>query len=128
MTVKRGKYQSEDASIHYLDWGGEGPPLILIHATGFLAALWQPIAEHLSSTFRVIAMDQRGHGDSDKPASGYTFELFADDLQRLIEELELEPADAPRRRRDVLLNLEIAGEPDSRAHRIPENKSTALTA
>jgi pimeloyl-ACP methyl ester carboxylesterase len=90
MTPKRGKYQSEDASIHYLDWGGEGPPLILIHATGFLAALWQPIAEQLSSTFRVIAMDQRGHGDSDKPARGYTFELFADDLQRLIEELELE--------------------------------------
>ena len=90
MTVKQGVYESEGASIHYLDWGGDGPPLVLIHATGFLAALWQPIAEQLSSTFRVVAMDQRGHGDSDKPAGGYTFELFADDLQLLIEELELD--------------------------------------
>lgn len=90
MTVKPGVYESAGASIHYLDWGGDGQPLILIHATGFLAALWQPIAEQLSSSFRVIAMDQRGHGNSDKPSRGYTFELFADDLQRLIEELQLE--------------------------------------
>lgn len=90
MTVEQGVYDSEGTSIHYLDWGGQGPPLILIHATGFLAALWQPIAEKLSSTFRVIAMDQRGCGNSDKPTGGYTFDLFSDDLQRLIEELELE--------------------------------------
>ncbi len=90
MTAKHGVYESEGASIRYLDWGGEGPPLILIHATGFLAALWRPIAEQLADPFRVIAVDQRGHGDSDKPTGGYTFDLFADDLQRLIHVLELE--------------------------------------
>lgn len=90
MTVREGDFVSDGASLHYLDWGGSGPPLILIHATGFLAALWRPIAERLSNTFRVVALDQRGHGDSDKPADGYTFERFADDMQRLIEELDLE--------------------------------------
>ncbi|MCH8009573.1 MAG: alpha/beta hydrolase, partial [Chloroflexi bacterium] len=94
MTVSEGAIDSHGVSIHYLDWGppagSGGPPLILIHATGFLAALWRPIAEQLSSTFRVVAMDQRGHGDSDKPADGYTFELLADDTQRLITELGLE--------------------------------------
>ncbi len=93
MTVRKGTFDSHGANIHYLDWGlseGDGPPIILLHATGLFAALWRPIAEQLSSRFRVVAMDQRGHGDSDKPADGYTFELLADDTQRLIEELGLE--------------------------------------
>ena len=90
MTVQEGAVDSDGTAIHYLDWGGDGPPLILIHATGFLAALWRPIAEQLAGRFRVVAVDQRGHGDSDKPPDGYRFEAFATDLQRLIEALELE--------------------------------------
>src|SRR3990170_3093881 len=95
MSVRQAVVSSGDVALHYLDWGQPvgghaAPPLILIHATGFLAALWRPIAERLASRFRVIAVDQRGHGDSDKPSDGYRFELFADDLQRLIEDLELE--------------------------------------
>ena len=90
MPVREGTIDSAGTAIHYLDWGGDGPPLILIHATGFLAALWRPIAEQLAGRFRVVAPDQRGHGDSDKPPDGYRFEAFATDLQRLIEALELE--------------------------------------
>ncbi len=63
---------------------------MLLHATGFLAALWRPIAERLAERYRVIAIDERGHGDSEKPRNGYTFETFADDLQRVIEALELD--------------------------------------
>ncbi len=90
MSVREGAIDSDGTAIHYFDWGGDGPPLILIHATGFLAALWRPIAERLAGRFRVIAVDQRGHGDSDKPVNGYRFEAFAADLQRVIEVLELE--------------------------------------
>jgi lipase len=62
--------------LHYLLWRSatEGhasfPPLVLLHATGFLARLWQPVAEALASRFDVYAYDTRGHGDSDKPAIG----------------------------------------------------------
>jgi len=90
MGVREGTIESDGAALHYLDWGGPGPPLILLHATGFLAALWRPIAEPLSARFRIVAFDQRGHGDSDKPADGYHFEAFADDFQRVIEALKLE--------------------------------------
>jgi len=90
MHPSSGTVDADETAIHLLDWGGSGPPLILIHATGFLAALWRPIAERLASRFRVIAIDQRGHGDSDKPPSGYSFEIFARDLQYVIEALELE--------------------------------------
>jgi len=62
--------------LHYLLWRTptEGrasfPPLILLHATGFLAHLWQPVAEKLATRFDVYALDMRGHGDSDKPEPG----------------------------------------------------------
>lgn len=87
---------ADGVALHCLDWGqpaggpGAAPPLVLLHATGFLAALWRPIAERLANRFRVVAVDQRGHGESDKPAGGYTFEAFARDLQHVIEALELE--------------------------------------
>ena len=96
MPVREGRVDNDGPAIHYLDWGppsgalGAGQPLILIHATGFLAVLWRPIAERLASRFRVIAMDQRGHGDSAPSPDGYSFEAFAADLQRLIKALELE--------------------------------------
>lgn len=90
MSLREGAIDNDGVAIHYTDWGGAGPPLILLHATGFLAALWRPVAERLASRFRVVAVDQRGHGDSGKPADGYRFETFADDLQRLIEGLALE--------------------------------------
>jgi pimeloyl-ACP methyl ester carboxylesterase len=87
MPVREGAVDSGGVAIHYLDWGGGGPPLVLVHATGFLAALWRPIAEQLSARFRVVAFDQRGHGDSDLPTGGYDFETYATDLQRVIEAL-----------------------------------------
>jgi pimeloyl-ACP methyl ester carboxylesterase len=93
MPVRAGAVDSDGVSIHYLDWEAPAPgapPLVLLHATGFLAVMWRPIADRLAARFRVIAVDQRGHGDSGKPPDGYTFEVFADDLQRLIDALGLE--------------------------------------
>ena len=59
MTVREGTVDSGGVKLHYLDWGGDGPPLIVLRATGFLAKLWQPMAEQLASRYRVAAYDQR---------------------------------------------------------------------
>jgi pimeloyl-ACP methyl ester carboxylesterase len=77
-------------NLHYLDWGGAQPPALLLHATGFLSAVWGPIAEGLSQRYRVLALDQRGHGDSDKPGSGYHRLDFVADLRAFLDALELE--------------------------------------
>jgi pimeloyl-ACP methyl ester carboxylesterase len=68
--------------IALLDWGGDGPPLLAHHANGFCAALWAPVAERLAPYFRVIAMDARGHGDSQRPVGreSYRWHQFAEDL------------------------------------------------
>ncbi|MDP3769202.1 MAG: alpha/beta hydrolase [Dehalococcoidia bacterium] len=88
--MREGFVEGDGATIHYLDWAGDGRPLLLLHATGFLSALWRPIADRLAGRYRVVAVDQRGHGDSDKPEAGYRFDTFAADLQRVIDALEIE--------------------------------------
>jgi pimeloyl-ACP methyl ester carboxylesterase len=83
--------------LHYVEWGGDAPPLVLLHATGFLARLWEPIASELSARFHVYACDARGHGDSDKPAlsgvegsaEGYGWEGLAADLRGFLDTLGL---------------------------------------
>jgi pimeloyl-ACP methyl ester carboxylesterase len=81
--------------LHYLRWreGGERGPIILNHATGFLAALWQPIAERLAAAgYEAIAYDARGHGDSDKPEpteENYHWQRFVDDLDAFLTKLDL---------------------------------------
>ncbi|MBI4307615.1 MAG: alpha/beta hydrolase [Chloroflexi bacterium] len=78
-------------TIHYLDWGGNGPPVLLCHATGFVSAVWSRLAAALVQCgFRPIAPDTRGHGLSDKPSSGYSWLIFAEDIRCFIEALALQ--------------------------------------
>src|SRR5581483_5913731 len=65
------------------------PALVCAHATGFCGAVWQPIAEAFRDRFRVIAFDERGHGDSDKPADAYAWSDFVRDLAGLLDALAL---------------------------------------
>ena len=50
--------------LHYLDWGGAGRPLILVHGLDRHAHTFDHVAPHFRSRFRVIAVDMRGHGES----------------------------------------------------------------
>jgi pimeloyl-ACP methyl ester carboxylesterase len=51
--------------LHYLDWGGTGDPIVILHATGFFGRMYRPFAEALSAIGHTFTLDQRGHGDSD---------------------------------------------------------------
>src|SRR5437870_4209238 len=75
--------------LHYLAWSENGPPIVLVHATGFHSYVWKPVAQGLSRDFQVLAIDQRGHGDSDKPESGYSWDLFAEDFFQFLTALRL---------------------------------------
>ena len=55
-----------DGKIHYLDWGGSGPHVHLLHANGFCAGTYSPFVKHLIDDLHVIASDVRGHGGSDQ--------------------------------------------------------------
>ena len=81
-------------NIHYLDWGGDsGRNLLLVHGQGGNAHNWDHIAEALRDEFRVIAIDQRGHGDSDHAREGYGVDKFAADLAEFVEKTGIAPCD-----------------------------------
>ena len=52
-----------------LDWGGDGPPLLLLHPNGFCAGLFDPLAQALRGEYRLVGVDLRGHGTSEAPSS-----------------------------------------------------------
>ncbi|MEU2542702.1 alpha/beta fold hydrolase [Streptomyces iakyrus] len=48
------------------DWGGSGPPVVLLHGLAGHAGAWDCLARDLSPRHRVVAVDQRGHGASER--------------------------------------------------------------
>lgn len=80
----RGAGGVEIATWHY---GGDGPPLLLAHATGFHGRCWIPFAAELSDRFDVWALDHRGHGASGKSPDGRydDWSLLVDDLLAVID-------------------------------------------
>ena len=78
--------------LHYLDWGGEGEPLVLIHGLGDSPHLFDDLAPLLTDRFRVVAYARRGHGDSDAPAGPYDLATLVEDLRQLLDELGIERA------------------------------------
>lgn len=85
---------TDGVTIPVHDLGGDGPPLLLAHATGFHARVWQPCAEHLRD-FHCFAPDLRGHGDSVVPDGvGFSWHGFADDLLAVVDALGLDHVQA----------------------------------
>jgi pimeloyl-ACP methyl ester carboxylesterase len=73
------------------DLGGDGPPLLLCHATGFHGLVWTPLAEHLRGRFRLWSLDFRGHGTSSGPTGrGFEWEGFGEDVLAVVDALGLE--------------------------------------
>ena len=77
-------------SFHYRDWGGSGQAIVLVHGLASNCRIWDLVAPILSEGFRVVAIDQRGHGQSFKPDSGYDFATVTADLDGFIGKLGIE--------------------------------------
>lgn len=94
---------SRGFALHYVEWGAPtAPPVILLHGITGHARTWDTLAEALAPQWRVLALDQRGHGDSEPAPDGdYTPGAMADDLEAF--------ADALGYRRFTLLGLSMGG-------------------
>jgi len=75
-------------TIHVLDWGGQGPPAVLLHGGSLTARTWDYVALALRADFRLVALDMRGHGASDW-AHDYSMESFASDVMAVIDGLAI---------------------------------------
>jgi pimeloyl-ACP methyl ester carboxylesterase len=95
MSFTRKNVEVNEIQLSYLEWNQEGkekPPLLLLHGLADLALVWTNLGEYLSDRYHIIAPDMRGHGDSTKPESGYSFTESINDLEALMEYLNWESA------------------------------------
>src|SRR5258708_33729667 len=86
-------------TLHYLDWGpADAPPVVLLHGITGHARVWDYLAERLVPGRRVLALGQRGPGDSDAaPDDDYRVGTMADDVAALAGGLGLDRLALPGR-------------------------------
>ncbi len=82
---------SDGGRIHAVERGA-GPPIVLLHGVTLGVATWASQLHHLADRHRVIAVDQRGHGQSLHGADGHLLERLADDLIEVLAALEVSGA------------------------------------
>lgn len=86
-----GFIDTGSVTLHVRQWPGEKRPFLLLHGLSSNSRTWSQVAAHLSAAGHpVTAVDQRGHGRSDKPATGYDFASITTDLADLIAALKVE--------------------------------------
>lgn len=92
MVYTRKNLNLSEIQLSYLEWQpkenqDKKQPLLLLHGLADSALVWLNLGEYLADKYHIVAPDMRGHGESEKPESGYSFEKTIDDLEALIENL-----------------------------------------
>ena len=90
---KHIQVQTSDPEVKInLRYGGNGPPILLIHGNPLTHVHWHLVAPRLAKDFTVVAVDLRGYGDSGKPRgkedhSNYSFRRMAQDQVEVMQHL-----------------------------------------
>ncbi len=84
-------FDASEARISYFEWGDAAAPVILLaHATGFHARVWDKTIAALPEGFRVIAIELRGHGRSEYSKPLESWRIIAQDVRELVQALSLQ--------------------------------------
>jgi non-heme chloroperoxidase len=87
--INVGQENSTTIELYYEDHGS-GKPVVLIHGWPLSGASWEKqTAALLAAGHRVITYDRRGFGKSSQPATGYDYDTFAEDLNKVVTALDL---------------------------------------
>jgi pimeloyl-ACP methyl ester carboxylesterase len=91
--LTRRVHLATGVTVPYLEQGDpEAAAVLLLHAWVESSACFDRLLQVVPPTLRVFAMDQRGHGDADKPADGYALVNFADDVEAFMDVVGLQSA------------------------------------
>lgn len=85
--AKRSVAELSQVAIGYSEGPNHGPPLLLIHGLTVRRESFAPVAVELMKNFHVFAIDQRGHGQSGHPDTGYTLTNYSNDAAEFIEKV-----------------------------------------
>ena len=114
---------------HFVEWGeSAAPPIVLLHGLSSMGRIWDTLARALHDRYRLIALDQRGHGETSWPAEpAYATEDYVGDLEALIDGWEL--------KRFAIIGLSMGGmnaiayaarHPDRITHLVPVDIPPAI--
>jgi pimeloyl-ACP methyl ester carboxylesterase len=82
---------STGGELHLLEWSSEGVPMLLLHGFGNEAHIWDDFAPIVAPHYRTLALDHRGHGQSDWDREGrYDIDTLADDVETVTAALGIE--------------------------------------
>ena len=76
-----------DLRVRYLDWGGSGRPVMALHGLASSAHWYELVASSLREQYRIIAPDQRGHGQTTQASDGYDWPTLTGDIIGLMDHL-----------------------------------------
>ncbi len=92
MEPKKVRTRGDGIEIQLAVWEGEGTPVICVHGLTANCRCWDVIARPLAPAHRILAVDLRGRGLSDKPPTGYSEERHLKDLRCLMDDLHIQSA------------------------------------
>jgi len=99
---RSGFITARSVKLHYLDWGGKGVTILFLHGLGDTGHIFDDLAPKFTNQFRVLALTRRGHGQSDKPETGYDTATLVEDIRQFLDALKIE--------RVILVGHSLAGD------------------
>ncbi len=77
-------------TIHVVNWGGEGPPVLFLPAWGNTAHVYDDFVPRFTDSYRVLVMDTRGHGLSSPANNGFNIPRLIEDIEAILDEFDIE--------------------------------------
>lgn len=81
-----------DMDMHYLDWGGTGEPVVALHGLASSSHWYDLVIPYLTDRFKLVALDQRAHGQTGQPSTGYDWDTLTADVVSALDQIGIERA------------------------------------
>lgn len=115
---KMKKIKGDGIMINLADWEGRSRPILCVHGITANCRCWDMLATVLAPEYRVMAMDLRGRGCSDKPDSGYSLDHHISDIHCLLNDLDIEKVVIMGHSLGAFIGLAFAAEHPDRIDRL----------
>jgi pimeloyl-ACP methyl ester carboxylesterase len=117
----------DDVQLHYEDTGGRGPPLLFVHGLGSSSRDWAEQVAPFADRYRVLRVDLRGHGQSERPPGPYRIADFSRDVAVMLRRLDAAPAHVVGLSMGGMVALQLAADAPRLVRRLVVSNSTADT-
>ena len=117
ISVSSRKVKISGVDVHFVE-AGKGPSILFLHGLGGSCRDWSANLPAFASSYRVIALDFPGFGESDKPEVQYSIEWLTDVVEKFLQEQELDRLNLVGHSMGGVVALNLASRPNSRVKKL----------